>query len=594
MKQEESTKHASLQFRCRKIAAPVMEKPNSLCPAAIQNVKVEGDQDSGKGIESPTPEKPECKRKIKGASSILKGKNLFDDSHEDGVETQSEESDPETNNKADSSERSNFVLNRSQEGDIVELPEEYNILSVLFDRMISSIRLLALRKRLPIFRNISTQVERLSKRKLLCSHLAQMKYAFPEAIQIEKILIHDEESLCVVPDMKITLVQSVIESTLNADQSASVALCKAFHSRLVDIFKANPEGIAIPQAMLPEPFSQGNQGIPRMLLKGSSEGLTQRTSSEGLTQRTYSDLEFLSSASHFSSSFHHQFSQKMITETENIEPPAITVPLLSISSVDEEIEVSKNPQMEAIQYPVPPVKSPIKPICTPSRVTHLNSESTPAKCSSNIDLFMTETPSQQTPKRPVPSTDEKIAPGNEKLVTEPKAGNSVRRSLILSPSKPDGSLSNASYTSAQDGVHNACRKTTISKGISGNEVMGTNLFQMASETATGSCEDHIISQAGQEKRWSSQSCLLGMFDTICYILRSTDCSLITKQELVHKIILNNLDIEETSEVEDQLQLLEELVPDWISKKDVSNGDCFYCIKQVYDRESVRAKLVEAL
>jgi hypothetical protein len=36
------------------------------------------------------------------------------------------------------------------------------------------------------------------------------------------------------------------------------------------------------------------------------------------------------------------------------------------------------------------------------------------------------------------------------------------------------------------------------------------------------------------------------FDVVCLISRSKDCSLITKKELVHKILSNNLEIEETS------------------------------------------------
>lgn len=36
------------------------------------------------------------------------------------------------------------------------------------------------------------------------------------------------------------------------------------------------------------------------------------------------------------------------------------------------------------------------------------------------------------------------------------------------------------------------------------------------------------------------------FDAICFISRSIKCSIITKEELLHKILSNNLEIEETS------------------------------------------------
>lgn len=66
-----------------------------------------------------------------------------------------------------------------------------------------------------------------------------MKYVFPEAIQIEKVLIHDEKSLCMVPEMKVTLVHGAI--SLHSEQSASTALCKAFRAKLLDFFKTHPE-----------------------------------------------------------------------------------------------------------------------------------------------------------------------------------------------------------------------------------------------------------------------------------------------------------------------------------------------------------------
>lgn len=61
---EESMKQASIQFRSRKIT--------DHC-AAKQNL---GDQDSR--IESPTPDKPESLRRIKGfGSSLMRGRQLF-------------------------------------------------------------------------------------------------------------------------------------------------------------------------------------------------------------------------------------------------------------------------------------------------------------------------------------------------------------------------------------------------------------------------------------------------------------------------------------------------------------------------------------
>ena len=69
-------------------------------------------------------------------------------------------------------------------------------------------------------------------RKLSYSHLAQMKHLFPEAIQIKRILLHDEKSLCMYADMEIILVMDVVECT-SPDQSPSMAICEAFYSKLL-------------------------------------------------------------------------------------------------------------------------------------------------------------------------------------------------------------------------------------------------------------------------------------------------------------------------------------------------------------------------
>ncbi|XP_020597736.1 CDT1-like protein a, chloroplastic [Phalaenopsis equestris] len=103
-----------------------------------------------------------------------------------------------------------------------------------------------------------------------------------------------------------------------------------------------------------------------------------------------------------------------------------------------------------------------------------------------------------------------------------------------------------------------------------------------------------LTQPNSEKRKAILDCLPTMFDTIHLICQSTDCSLITKQQLVHKIISNNLDIEETSEVEELLGLLEELVPGWMCKKSTCNGEFLYCIKRLPDPDSVRTRLSEAV
>lgn len=67
-----------------------------------------------------------------------------------------------------------------------------------------------------------------------------MKYLLPDAVQIEKILSHDEESSHMYPDLKITLTTDLLES-LHVNQSSSMALCKAFYTSVLKFVSLHPK-----------------------------------------------------------------------------------------------------------------------------------------------------------------------------------------------------------------------------------------------------------------------------------------------------------------------------------------------------------------
>lgn len=69
-------------------------------------------------------------------------------------------------------------------------------------------------------------------RRLSYSHLAQIKFILPESIQIDKILVHDETTLLMKPDLKITLLFDVIKD--RHEQSPHSALRQIFASRLLN------------------------------------------------------------------------------------------------------------------------------------------------------------------------------------------------------------------------------------------------------------------------------------------------------------------------------------------------------------------------
>ncbi|CAA7408295.1 unnamed protein product [Spirodela intermedia] len=201
--------------------------------------------------------------------------------------------------------------------------------------------------------------------------------------------------------------------------------------------------------------------------------------------------------------------------------------------------------------PTEDISSPMKLISekceTSVNVSQLD-DKTPVKPISMPVKLMTETPVLSTPKRPVGTPDVKLT---SQTVTP---GLSARRALLYSPSKSDEEGSSLQKIAACTGEH-------VDLGSSGRRALAS---------------------------------LPDTFDTITFVFGGSNSSSITKQELVHKIISYNLNVEDRREVEEQLSLLEELVPDWICSKMISTGDLMYCISRASDPKSVRARLVEAL
>ena len=70
-------------------------------------------------------------------------------------------------------------------------------------------------------------------------HLAQIKYILPEAVQTDKVLIHDKDTLCMKPDIKITLLFDAIEG--HYQKSIFMALQQVFTTRLLNFSAMHPE-----------------------------------------------------------------------------------------------------------------------------------------------------------------------------------------------------------------------------------------------------------------------------------------------------------------------------------------------------------------
>lgn len=69
-----------------------------------------------------------------------------------------------------------------------------------------------------------------------------MKFILPEVIEIKKVLVLDESTSCMKPDLQVKLnVDAVNSERKNKNASGYSHLRKVFRSRLLDFLKAHPE-----------------------------------------------------------------------------------------------------------------------------------------------------------------------------------------------------------------------------------------------------------------------------------------------------------------------------------------------------------------
>ncbi|KAG8378600.1 hypothetical protein BUALT_Bualt07G0002400 [Buddleja alternifolia] len=369
--------------------------------------------------------------------------------------------------------------------ELVELPEKYVTLLEFFDRMTSSLRLLSLRKKTPFFHNISSQVEILAGRKFQLMHLAQIRHILAEAVQIDKILIHDDQTKCMKSDMKIALLFDVVKG--HHEESAFVALSSLFSSRLRDFYIGHPEGCDVPEAALPEPFNQGSITI-------KADSISKDVSS-------LCETEILNS-SHLPLSFRRHFYQK--AGSTEMEKTDLHSPIKSACVVNEETEILRS--------------------LPGSSSTASMSESTPVKLLAESDSLLVETPVQTTPMR-------SISPTRSVLTCEDE-----NKTIISQNCKQPTSTA---------------KKSLDFYGMDG--------------------EDTFISHK------QISVCLSDLVLLIHQIFQSVNFCPITKEELVQKIIMNNCEIDDQSEIETQMGHLEKLVPDWFCKKLAPSGDLLYKI-----------------
>ncbi|KAJ1417498.1 Winged helix DNA-binding domain superfamily [Sesbania bispinosa] len=463
-----------------------------------------------------------------------------------------------------------------------KLPEKYEILGEFFDSLDSSIRLLRLKGSMPSFTNISPKIECLTDRRFTHGHLAQLKFILPDAIEIKKLLVFDERTSCMKPDLHVTINLDAVESDAKLlPERGTGSLRKLFRTRLRDFCKSHPEGDEIPEEILPEPFNRPKQDRLLNLLKTPSSlskealsdasvthspaplsaclqnnDIADNTDSasieKNLSDNTDSANQQLAVASHMSKAFTRRFSQK---SKEN--------------GADNAQHKCQSDSFQPLAFPVS--ESSLKENCS-----YESTESKPKACSSEI-------------------ASEAASSG---LCPTVCASSNCFTSSSAPPATPSKTIE---YTENKDGSLKSINATSTPAKLvcTPSRLMSATPALPAPKRACMSPDDNATSSLNKLVRRPPRTRSL-KFDTpvknedvVGSLSIDDDIFDILPENLLQSIMEKERIAKEESEVEEQLHLLLELVPDWISEKLASSGDFLFCINKMLNPETVRASLEEA-
>ncbi|XP_047947516.1 CDT1-like protein a, chloroplastic isoform X2 [Salvia hispanica] len=473
----------------------------------------------------------------------------------------------------------------------VELPAKYELLEKFFNSLDSSIRLLQLKRSATTFSNINAQIGTLTDRRFTYRHLAQLKFILPEAIVLEKTLQHDERTSCMKPDLRITLDVEAIKSK-GKSKSGNLQLRKVFRNRLLHFFKSHPEGDEVPEEMLPEPFNRSKEANSTQPSGTSSTGQTRGVASPGLSVR----------ASLLPPSFKRSFSQrdsghqveKLKQELSSLSGPALPstdsednhvggsfhhtedseIARISAGETCSSYEDSLSSEMPST-FPNTP-NTQVKSINTVKDDDMNSVIKTPVNMSSTP---MSAMPALQSAKRCNMSPDKDSCRTPSKLVRRPPPNRHLKFDT------PVKSVNN-------DGNNDGLRGPSSARGDIFNILPESLIQSIQEKERLASIEQEpAISQAMRRRKMIA--CLPKLFDKIYFFFQSIRRAVVTKEELIQKLI-SQLDIVDKEEVEEQLRLLQELAPEWIYEKPALSGDLLLCINKISSPEAMRMRLSEAI
>ncbi|CAH2059940.1 unnamed protein product [Thlaspi arvense] len=425
-----------------------------------------------------------------------------------------------SDNDSSSSASKRVCTNKNAEKE--QLPEKYEILGKFFDALDSSILLSKLRGSKPTFSSISAKIEHLTERRFRQSHLAQLKHILPEAIEIKRVLIHDETTRCMKPDLHVTLNADAVEdSEKSKSESKKIALRKIFRTRLADFVKSHPQGDEVPEEPLPELYSRRKPN----------------DDSKVEVKRFSSVMEEMGSipAAQLISSF-----MKVPSSPVKTAPSSSQAPSRTISS-------PAKPALSKINLAPTPVKSVSTPATEPSTPAKIDSSpvivaSTPPAFASTPVRMFSASLAFRTEKRSIScATPDDVS-------TEPPVKLARRSSLSSRSLKFDTfteSKSGLDMTDDEEDV-DPVPEEDVSSDDEILSILPDKLRQAIKEQERKAIEDQNPAISLAKRRRKMIACLPKLFNVIHYLIQSIRRWVITKEELVHKIIAGHSDITDRS------------------------------------------------
>ncbi|PQQ02840.1 CDT1-like protein b [Prunus yedoensis var. nudiflora] len=400
-----------------------------------------------------------------------------------------------------------------------------------------------------------------------------MKFILPEAIKIDRILVQDKKTPCMKPDMNITLLFDIVEG--HREVSDFIAVRQVFASRLINFFAMRPEQSDCAGFNLV--ILLGGLGLAIGCHLGDETVPVRKHFSQNAVVAEAEKAQLLASPVPLPSS--GGMNNQGITNEQKKEFPVLSSKPDSITELDIKNGQQNKPcsKFSIINHSV----QLNHPQCSSASSV---SESPLVKLTSSADSIMIETPTPLTPRRSMPSCDSKHVTMNSQSASCHKPAK-----RILDFSHLEGDKISLDCTADESDCYKVVNKN-IPKTKEG-------LFEDGNVTCSRqhwSCSasilyfyllpvEQILGCGNEDLEKSQKSALLCQQMSACLadlvtithsIFKSLNWSPITKEELVHKIIMNNFDDVERREVEEQIDLLERHVPDWIHRKS-SGGDTMY-------------------